>query len=158
MIARAGFGDLSALADLDRLCFPTPTAFGRATLLYYLYLPNCVNFVERSPDGMVRGFVIASHQHVSTPHAGDYVEGHIVTLDVHPEFRRHGTATRLMDRAIEKLRNAGAAEIALEVGVTNVAAIKLYEGFGFRVCGLLKDYYANGRALQDAYRMQLVLG
>lgn len=52
------------------------------------------------------------------------------------------------------MKENGAEEICLETEVTNVAALRLYESFGFARDKRLKAYYLNGN---DAYRLKLWL-
>jgi [ribosomal protein S18]-alanine N-acetyltransferase len=68
-------------------------------------------------------------------------EGHILNLAVHPDFRREGVATILMTGAIHELRGKGCDYLYLEVRVSNSAAKKFYERFGFGVAGIRKAYY-----------------
>ncbi len=70
-------------------------------------------------------------------------EGHIHNLAVHPEFRRLGVASALIEDAISILRDGGARFIYLEVRDSNEAARQLYGRFGFEVIGMRKDYYQS---------------
>jgi ribosomal-protein-alanine N-acetyltransferase len=80
--------------------------------------------------------------------------GHIVTLDVHPDFRRQSIGFHLMDRAEERLRQRGAARIILEVAVENETAQRFYEKRGYLRQKLLRRYYADR---SDAYLMEKTL-
>ena len=81
--------------------------------------------------------------------------GHIVTLDVHPDFRRQSIGYHLMERAEERLRQRGAARIILEVAVQNETAQRFYEKRGYLRQKLLRRYYADR---SDAYLMEKALG
>ncbi len=70
-------------------------------------------------------------------------EGHIHNLAVHPQFRRLGVASALIEDAIGMLRDGGARFIYLEVRDSNEAARRLYGRFGFEVIGARKDYYQS---------------
>ena len=76
--------------------------------------------------------------------------GHIVTLDVHPDFRRQSIGHHLMERAEEHLRQRGAARVILEVAVQNEIAQRFYEKRGYLREKLLRRYYADR---SDAYQM-----
>jgi ribosomal-protein-alanine N-acetyltransferase len=85
-------------------------------------------------------------------------EAEILTVGVAPWARRQGVAKALMAAAIGAARNAGAADMFLEVDVDNGSAVALYESLGFVRSGLRKGYYdrgADGRA--DAHVMRLDL-
>ncbi len=79
-------------------------------------------------------------------------EGWIITLAVLPECRGAGHAHAMMDEALNICRKAGCEQIILQVETINVAAANLYLRYGFRVAGLIPDYYGPGR---DAFHMVL---
>lgn len=81
--------------------------------------------------------------------------GHIVTLDVHPDFRRQSIGHHLMERVEERLRQRGAARVILEVAVQNETAQRFYEKRGYLRQKLLRHYYADR---SDAYLMEKALG
>ena len=80
--------------------------------------------------------------------------GHVVTLDVHPDFRRQSIGYHLMGRAEECLRQRGAARIILEVAVQNETAQRFYEKRGYLRQKLLRHYYADR---SDGYLMEKTL-
>lgn len=57
----------------------------------------------------------------------------ITSVSVVPEHQRRGLAGALLTRAIESARAGGFDRIALEVGRTNPAAVRLYAGAGFGI-------------------------
>lgn len=75
--------------------------------------------------------------------------GHIVSVAILPDFRRHGLATELIHKSLEALKtDYKAKEIILEVRVTNLPAIRLYEKLGFHSIRTLRGYYRNGEDAQ----------
>jgi len=58
---------------------------------------------------------------------------------VRERFHRRGVAHALMQSAMEHLAKTQAKNVTLHVSADNVAARKLYEGFGFVVCGQLES-------------------
>lgn len=77
--------------------------------------------------------------------------GHVVSIAVLPEYRRRGIGRMLMLEALDRLREYyGVNEVYLEVRVSNIPAIKLYESLGFRKVKVLRHYYLDG---EDAYLM-----
>ena len=68
---------------------------------------------------------------------------HILNLAVLPEFRRMGIGSMLLREALhELLRMKPETDlITLEVRESNIAAIRLYEKFGFKVLGIRRGYY-----------------
>lgn len=55
------------------------------------------------------------------------------------KFRKEGIASKLMDKMFtENVKN-----VTLEVRVSNVAAIRLYEKYGFKIVSIRNNYYGN---------------
>lgn len=71
-------------------------------------------------------------------------EGHIMTIAVHPEHRRRGLGTLLLLDLFEQAQKRGVQRLTLEVRVSNVAAQRLYEAFGFHLEGRRLHYYGDG--------------
>jgi len=81
-------------------------------------------------------------------------QSRILMLAVKDNFRRNGIASALIRsfRSSSALRSLDS--IILEVRVSNMGAITLYNKFGFRTIGTLKAYYRDG---EDGYRMEIIL-
>jgi [ribosomal protein S18]-alanine N-acetyltransferase len=68
-------------------------------------------------------------------------EAHITLLAVHPEYRRQGLGQLLL---LTLLKDAIARQLeraTLEVNEHNLAAINLYQKYGFQIAGSRKNYY-----------------
>lgn len=72
-------------------------------------------------------------------------ELHINSLAVHPAWRRRGLARKLLTSVFAGARADGAQSATLEVRGSNDAALRLYEGLGFRVEAVRRDYYQEPR-------------
>ena len=70
-------------------------------------------------------------------------DGHITTIAVDPAWQRHKIATRLLLALARQAIARGATSLTLEVRVGNKAAQDLYRAFGFRPCGIRKNYYVE---------------
>ena len=70
-------------------------------------------------------------------------EAHIITFAVHPIWRRQRIGERLLLALLDLAEDAGANEATLEVRLSNLAARRLYEKFGFRPVGLRPRYYSD---------------
>ncbi len=66
---------------------------------------------------------------------------HLVHLVVHPDFRRLGCARRLMLEAEAFAREAGVAKIWFDTAPGLEASRRLYEAFGYKICGHLRKHY-----------------
>lgn len=82
-------------------------------------------------------------------------EAEIVNLAVDPRERRHGVARQLVGACLERLGNAGAHQVLLEVREGNAAARALYADLGFREVGRRVRYYRNPP--EDAVVLRRVL-
>jgi ribosomal-protein-alanine N-acetyltransferase len=129
--------DLEALYALDQICFDSGIAYSRSELKQILGSASDCGVIAES-EGGIAGFAAG---YVSARGAG-----HVVTLDVSPEFRRQGVGRALFDDLLERMRREGAREIRLEVEVENAPALAFYKTFGFRRSRRLIDYYGRGRA------------
>jgi ribosomal-protein-alanine N-acetyltransferase len=68
-------------------------------------------------------------------------EAHVTTIAVHPDHRGQGCGRVLMQAGVEHAIKQGVETMILEVRPTNVVAINLYRGIGFRNIGRRKNYY-----------------
>lgn len=78
-------------------------------------------------------------------------EAHITTIAVKPELRRKKIGEMLLVRILEDCYKNEIKYVTLEVRVSNTAAIKLYEKYGFKSLGTRKGYYQNNN--EDALIM-----
>jgi ribosomal-protein-alanine N-acetyltransferase len=70
-------------------------------------------------------------------------EAHITTFAVHPDWRRRRIGERLLQALLRVASRRGAREATLEVRLSNLAARRLYEKYGFRPVGLRPRYYTD---------------
>ena len=70
-------------------------------------------------------------------------EAHITTFAVDPAWRRQGIGERLLLAFLDLAVDRGAHEATLEVRLSNLAARRLYEKYGFRPVGLRPNYYSD---------------
>jgi [ribosomal protein S18]-alanine N-acetyltransferase len=78
-------------------------------------------------------------------------EAHITTFAVHPGWRRQRVGERLLLAFFDLARDRHARELTLEVRLSNLAARRLYEKYGFRPVGLRPRYYSDNQ--EDALIM-----
>jgi [ribosomal protein S18]-alanine N-acetyltransferase len=70
-------------------------------------------------------------------------EAHVTTFAVHPQWRRRHIGDQLLLALLDIAVARHAHEATLEVRLSNLAARKLYEKFGFRPVGLRPRYYSD---------------
>jgi len=133
--------DLEEAHRLDQVCFAPGIAYSRADLSAYVRMRNAkawvAEVVERGHTSLA-GFVIANH--------GRSAQGHIITVDVSPRWRRHGVGTLLMDAAEGWLRQQGAEIVYLETAEDNLPAQTFYLRRGYAKLRWIENYYADGVA------------
>ena len=78
-------------------------------------------------------------------------EAHVTTVAVDPDWRRQKIGARLMLALLDVALARGAREATLEVRLSNLAARRMYEAFGFRPVGLRPRYYSDNN--EDALIM-----
>ena len=103
--------------------------------------------LDAKNSGEIRGFAVAS---LLPP------EGELEVIAVQQERQRLGLGRHLLAALLEQVRQAGVAELVLEVRGSNLAAIGLYRTFGFSQVGSRAGYYAD--PFEDAVLMRLNLG
>ena len=70
-------------------------------------------------------------------------EAHITTFAVDPPWRRRGIGERLLLALLDVAIAKRAREATLEVRLSNLAARRLYEKYGFRPVGVRPRYYSD---------------
>ncbi len=78
-------------------------------------------------------------------------EAHVTTFAVHPRYRRRRIGERLLLALLDVARDRHAREATLEVRLSNLAARRLYEKYGFRPVGIRPHYYSDNQ--EDALIM-----
>jgi ribosomal-protein-alanine N-acetyltransferase len=70
-------------------------------------------------------------------------EAHVTTFAVDPAWRRRGVGERMLLAILDVSVARRAREATLEVRLSNMAARRLYEKYGFRPVGVRPRYYTD---------------
>lgn len=70
--------------------------------------------------------------------------GHIISIDVLPEYRRSGLGSKLMSVTEDRLIKLLCHAVTLETAVDNVAALSFYKRHRYSVVRTIPRYYSNG--------------
>jgi ribosomal-protein-alanine N-acetyltransferase len=70
-------------------------------------------------------------------------EGEIADIAVDPSARRAGVGGLLLARVEDEMARCGVRALYLEVRESNLAALGLYHGRGFRAVGRRRAYYRH---------------
>lgn len=71
-------------------------------------------------------------------------EGHIMNVAVHADYRRQGIGELLLQDLYDWARSHSVVRFTLEVRASNLAALGLYQKYGFQVEGRRLRYYGDG--------------
>ena len=130
--------DLQQVLEIENECFEDPwseiyftLSLKRPRSYEYFYVARCEN--------TVMGYIVF---------AVLYEEAHILNIAVPTAYQRQGIGKYLLDSALDKIQTLDGWEVFLEVAVSNLPAQYLYRQFGFRICGIRKNYYGRHK---DAY-------
>ena len=72
-------------------------------------------------------------------------ETDMMNIAIHPDHRKRGIATELIEALIRGLTERGSHSLMLEVRASNEPAKALYTKMGFESVGVRKNYYRNPR-------------
>lgn len=78
-------------------------------------------------------------------------EGHITTIAIHKDFQGKGLSEILLQQFFETGYVKKLKWFTLEVRISNIKAIKLYEKYKFKSCGVRNKYYQDNQ--EDALIM-----
>ena len=81
----------------------------------------------------------------------------IMKMAVHPEHRRKGIATALLNKVLEILKEKKIVDVCLNVEIIRKPAIALYEKFGFKIMQTIHMDYEDDLADDAFYIMKLIL-
>lgn len=154
--------DIPEVLEIERICFSMPWSahayryeIEENTLSWYVVARPAPPRQERGILGKVRALCPPSLSRTPIIGYGGFWmmvdEAHISTLAVAPAYRRRGVGELLLLAMIEEADRRGAATVTLEVRVSNLAAQRLYEKYGFTVQGRRVRYYSDNG--EDAYIM-----
>lgn len=124
--------DLDGVAEIEKLCFGA-----------HAWSKNSLELLTKEGIGM--GMVCHCDGKV-VAYGGMLCvvdEGQITNIATHPDYRRQGYASAIVEALKKYARNNRLDVITLEVRESNAAAIALYTSHGFKVDGKRKDFYTK---------------
>ena len=127
---------LDQLYQIEEQCFDQE-AFTKRQIAYLLTDYNTIALVAKA-NSDIAGFIITQ---VEVEENTEF--GHIITINVPPNYRRKGIATKLLQEIETLLKQKGISECRLEVREDNHPAIKLYQTLGYQTIGKLENYYGK---------------
>ena len=131
--------DLKRIVELEKDLFLSPW--------------NEEDFIHELKENPMAGYYILEKENQIIGYIGLWFLGdqcQITTIATDRHFQGQGCASQLMEYALEKSEELHYQNVNLEVRVSNVKAVALYQKFGFKNVAVRKRYYSNG---EDAYLM-----
>lgn len=131
LIRRADEADLPAVLKIEQASFEYP--WSRDYFKHELANPISHFYVienERAVLGYIIFWLIVD-------------ELHIANVAIHPQFRKAGLGSKLLNYALEMGQKHRVKFVTLEVNEKNLAAINLYTRFNFKPIGRRLKYYEN---------------
>jgi len=146
------FADLSAVMEVNERTLPEnyPLFFYEQILERY---PNAftVAYLVNNPKKII-GYIMWRVERGPSSYGLEYIKkGHLVSVAVLPQYRRKGVAYQLLKRSMEVVMKYEVSEYVLEVRVSNIGAVNLYEKLlGYKKNRIVGHYYRDG---EDAFYM-----
>jgi [ribosomal protein S18]-alanine N-acetyltransferase len=135
--------DFNTLWKIDQACFPPGISYSQYALRTYIRGWRAFTLVAETESGEsdahpagreTVGFLIAESSRGM---------GHIITIDVRSEARRHRVGSTLLRAAEQRLRDR-CRRVRLETAVDNISALAFYKRHGYGVIRTVPRYYSNG--------------
>ena len=141
LIRPASFDDISSIVEIENKTNQMP--WSKAQFLSSMEVGHYSVVMHKDSD--ILGFAIYSPI---------IPESHLLNIAIDPAYQGKGLGDKLLQQIILQNRTIGVKTIALEVRVSNLPAINLYEKRGFHKDAIRPDYY-SGSPKEDALLMSL---
>ncbi len=135
-VEKASICSLNKLDEIEKKCFQDD-ALEKQQLAHLITASN-IRFLVCRVGREIAGF-IAGKINLKP----ESKEGHILTIDVSPEYRHKGIALKLLMKIEEIFKEEGVEMCILEVREGNIPALNLYKKAGYRRTRILKKYYGD---------------
>ena len=140
-------GDVNTVQEIEREIFATPWPRNA----YYRELASraSAHYVVLRQDGPAErpsSYRNADFDPTILGYGGMwrmYDEAHVTTIGVRHDVQHHGYGRVLFAGLVQAAYDMGAKWVTLEVRTSNDNAMRMYEGFGFKVIGRRKGYYTD---------------
>ena len=122
---------VSQIADLEKICFNDPWS---------------ENSIASELGNRLSHWLVALDGEKVVGYVGSQTvlgETDMMNIAVHPDYRKQGIATELIETLIQVLKERGSHSLMLEVRESNDPAKELYSKMGFELVGIRKNYYRN---------------
>ena len=131
MISMMTESHVPQIAELEKLCFNDPWS---------------ENSIASELDNRLSCWLVALDDDKVIGYVGSQTvlgETDMMNIAIHPDHRKRGIATELIERLIQALKERDSHSLMLEVRASNEPAKSLYTKLGFELVGVRKNYYRN---------------
>ena len=131
MILKMNESHVPQIAELEKLCFNDPWS---------------LNSIASELDNRLSLWLVAVENDCVIGYVGSQTvlgETDMMNIAIHPDYRKQGIGTALIEALIGELNNRGSHSLMLEVRASNDPAISVYCKLGFVEVGRRKNYYRN---------------
>jgi len=134
------------IGDLESVCTIENEAFSHPWILD--------DFLSELSSNPYANYFVLEEDNQIIAYVGLWImfeKAQITTIAVKSNYRGLKYSKELMSFADDLCVQNNVNQMSLEVRISNIKAINLYELFGFIKCGIRKDYYQDNH--EDAYLM-----
>ena len=139
----ANQNDIDKVLEIENLSFLQPWDYH----IFKLALDDIFLVFD---DPGISGYLIAVC-------CSENIRATIMKMAVHPDHRRKGIATALLNQVLEILKEKKIVDVCLNVEIIRKPAIALYEKFGFKIMQTIHMDYEDDLADDAFYIMKLIL-
>jgi [ribosomal protein S18]-alanine N-acetyltransferase len=153
--------DFDTLWKIDQSCFAPGISYSRYELKTYMWRRGAFTLVAEAAGETVERKGEDGSGNGEVPRAGKVLKedrvlgflvadcgrrgvGHVITIDVRSEARRHRVGSALLHAAELRLRSAQCQMVRLETAVDNLAALAFYKRRDYNVIATIPRYYSSG--------------
>lgn len=132
LFRRMVVGDIETIVDIEKECFTVP--WTKEAFYNELMYNHFAHYFVMLWQGEIIGY------------GGLWTivdEAHVTNVGLREAYRGRGLGERLFRELVLFASRRGMKRMTLEVRVSNVAAQRLYEKFGFKVEGVRRGYYSD---------------
>jgi ribosomal-protein-alanine N-acetyltransferase len=132
-IRKFQLSDMKELLEIEKFSFPK-SPYSEDTFLRWYEIAKDT-FLVAEVEKKIVGYIIGFCKNEV---------GIVVSIAVHPNFRRKGIGTKLWGELLKLFKNNNVKIARLEVRKSNSIAQNFYKKIGFKKIGTIKNYYENG--------------
>jgi ribosomal-protein-alanine N-acetyltransferase len=148
-LRKFNINDLEKIVYINRICLPENYS---NSFFIDLHKRFPETFIVAEENGDIVGYILCRIETSLEKFGfgGLIKKGHIVSVAVLPEYRKRGIGQGLLTLAMKNMPFYNAKRCYLEVRVSNLSAIKVYQKLGLQIVRTIRSYYSDG---ENAYVM-----